>query len=100
VATHFFVQTRTHRTRDKALDPHAVNELVRKKVSPIVGKSVHPHALRHSFAARLMENDAPIDLVQHAMGHAYIRTTTIYTHVSSGKRRRDLEKYMAGTGRA
>lgn len=65
-------------------------------MSPIVGRKLHPHALRHSFASRLRENDAPIELVQEALGHSNISTTLVYAHLSTAKRMRDLTKHLEG----
>jgi integrase len=73
-------------------------QVIRHKVSPIVGRPVHPHMLRHSFASRLRENGAPLELIQEALGHANISTTLIYAHLSTKKRREDLAKYLEGRG--
>jgi integrase/recombinase XerD len=48
-------------------------------------KPVHPHALRHSYATRLVEAGVPIHDVQRALGHAHLSSTEVYLHASDAR---------------
>jgi len=52
-----------------------------------LGDAVKPHALRHSFATRLIEQGVPAETVRILLGHASIKTTQTYLHLTEPIRR-------------
>lgn len=48
-----------------------------------IDKRVHPHGLRHTYAAELAAEGVPMNVIQKALGHTSLSTTDIYLrHVS------------------
>ena len=53
---------------------------------------VTPHVLRHTFATDMLNNGCDIKVVQELLGHASLKTTEIYTHVSNERLREVYDK--------
>lgn len=64
-----------------------------KKSTVVVGNRKHgPHALRHSLAARLLDNNTPMPVITGILGHKNINTTSKYLSIDiEGLRRASLE---------
>lgn len=58
-----------------------------------LGRAIWPHLLRHTFATSLYRKTSDLGLVQQALQHSRISTTTIYAHPGL----EDLRRGMAAT---
>lgn len=54
-------------------------------------KKVNPHALRHTLATRLVEEQTPLNIVQGILGHSSLETTRKYLHKNDDVERGAIE---------
>jgi integrase/recombinase XerD len=59
-----------------------------------MNKVIHPHQLRHSYATHLLNNGAPLDIIQSLLGHQKSETTKIYAQLSGSLRQELYRKYF------
>src|SRR5258708_25250372 len=72
-----------HRYVDKPLSTTTVRRIVQQaREKAALKKGVRTHDLRHAFATHLLERGVNIRIIQTLLGHASLRSTEIYTHVS------------------
>jgi site-specific recombinase XerD len=61
------------------LSPEQVRQMVKRRADHAgIEKRVHPHGLRHTYAAQLADEGAPVNVIQQALGHSTLSTTSIY----------------------
>lgn len=61
------------------LTTRQVRNIIYAASAQTIGRCIHPHVLRHTFATRLMRV-TNIRVVQKLLGHKNIGSTQIYTH--------------------
>lgn len=70
--------------RGGPLTPRGVTVILNKIIEhSALNGTIHPHKLRHTFATHLLNNGADMRTVQELLGHAFLSSTQIYTHVTN-----------------
>jgi integrase/recombinase XerD len=69
-----------------------INQYSSRSVQQVVKKALHkahitkkisPHTLRHCFATHLLDEGVQLPFIQKLLGHKDVKTTMIYTHVTT-----------------
>lgn len=64
--------------------------LAAPKCPSLQGKNVTPHTYRHTTALHLIQNGVDISVVKEWLGHADIKTTSLYVNIDMEMKRRAL----------
>jgi site-specific recombinase XerD len=73
-----------------------VRYLLRKHMpdyrSPVQGRRIHPHALRHAAAVHLLKSGVEFDTISQLLGHASLTTTMRYSRADLDLKRQALSQ--------
>lgn len=64
------------------LTDRTIHRMVVEAARKVGLTGVSPHTLRHSFATHMLENGAPLRVIQELMGHESLVTTQLYLKVT------------------
>jgi integrase len=92
-ASDFVFVNQFHRPLGEPMKPDTVEDLfARLSRKAVLERRVTPHMLRHSVGTDLAAAKVPIDVIAEMLGHASMRSTEIYLHVSDDRKREAVQR--------
>ena len=76
-----------------ALQPRAIQHAVKKYMREAGIKNASVHTLRHTFATHHVAQGTSLRTVQEVLGHADLKTTSIYIQLAQEAVKRDLQEH-------
>lgn len=83
------------RNSTRPLTARQVENIVSTVSSKAIGRHIHPHVLRHTFASRLMRT-CNARVVQALLGHKLLSSTQIYTHPNQDDMKKAIDSVEKG----
>lgn len=83
-----------HRGERRRLTRKAVNDLLMRcaRRAGVPAEQAHPHAMRHLFGTELTESDVSLAATADLMGHADVKSTTVYIHLASRRKAEVIDR--------
>lgn len=75
---------------NRPITTRQVENIIKAAGMKALGRPVHPHMLRHTFASKLMRL-TDMRTVQELLGHSVITSTQIYTHPNEDDKKKAIE---------
>jgi integrase/recombinase XerD len=75
------------------MGPRAFQYTVEKYLKEAGIKGASVHTLRHTFATHHLAEGTDLKSVQEALGHADLKTTSIYIHLARAVMKRQLQEH-------
>ena len=77
----------------RPIGPRAIQHLVRKHMGEAGIKGASVHTLRHTFATHHVASGTSLRTVQEVLGHADLKTTSIYVQLAQEAVKRELHEH-------
>ena len=77
----------------KPMGPRAFQYTVKKHLKEAGIKGASVHTLRHTFATHHVARGTDLRTVQEALGHADLKTTSIYVQLAREVMKRELQEH-------